>query len=47
MNHPAYNKLPHLKLFGMARAFAEQSALDLEHLGIEEQLGLLVEHEMS
>ena len=47
LNHPTYDKLTRLKLFGMARAFAEQSALDLEHLGFEERLGLLVEHEVS
>ena len=47
LNHPTYDKLTRLKLFGMARAFAEQSALDLDHLGFEERLGLLVEHEMS
>jgi DNA replication protein DnaC len=47
LNHPTYDKLTRLKLFGMARAFAEQSALDLDHLGFEERLGLLVEHEVS
>jgi DNA replication protein DnaC len=31
----------------MARAFADQSALNLDHLGFEERLGLLVEHEVS
>lgn len=44
---PTYDKLTCLKLFGMARAFTEQSALDLDHLGFEERLGLLVEHEVS
>ena len=47
LNHPTYDKLTRLKLFGMARAFAEQRALDLDHLGFEERLGLLVEHEVS
>lgn len=47
LNHPTYDKLTRLKLFGMARALAEQSALDLDHLGFEELLGLLVEHEVS
>ena len=47
LNHPTYDKLTHLNLFGMARAFAEQSARDLDHLGFEERLGLLVEHEVS
>lgn len=32
LNHPTYDKLTHLKLFGMARAFAEQSALHLDTL---------------
>jgi hypothetical protein len=40
LNHPTYDKLTRLKLFGMARAFAEQSALDLDHLGFEERLSL-------
>lgn len=47
LNHPTYEKLTRLKLFGMARAFADQDALDLDHLGFEERLGLLVEHEVS
>lgn len=46
-NHLTYDKLTHLKLFGMARAFAEQSALDLEQLGFEKRFGLLVEREMG
>lgn len=47
LNHPTYDKLTRLKLFGMARAFAEQSALDPEHLGFVERLGLLVDHETT
>ena len=47
LNHPTYDKLTRLKLFGMARAFAEQSALDLNHLGFDERLGLLVDHEAT
>ena len=47
MNHPAYDKLTRLKLFGTARAFAEERALDLGHLGFEESFGLLVEHDVS
>lgn len=47
LNHPTYDKLTRLKLFGMARAFAEQSGLDLEHLGFDERLGLLVDHETT
>ena len=42
LHHPTYDKLTRLKLFGMARAFAGQSALDLDHLGFDERLGLLV-----
>ncbi len=47
LNHPTYDKLTRLKLFGMARAFAEQSSLDLDHLGFDERLGLLVDHEAT
>ncbi len=47
LNHPTYDKLTQLKLFGMARAFAEQSTLDLGHLGFDERLGLLVDHETT
>lgn len=47
LNHPTYDKLTRLKLFGMARAFAEQSTLDLGHLGFDERLGLLVDHEAT
>lgn len=47
LHHPTYGKLKRLKLFGTARAFAEDSALDPVHLGFEERLGLLVKHEMS
>ncbi len=47
LHHPTHDKLTRLKLFGMARAFAEQSALDLDHLTFEERLGLLVDHEVT
>lgn len=47
LNHSTYDKLTRLTLFGMARAFAEQSALDLDYLGFEERLGLLIEHVVS
>jgi DNA replication protein DnaC len=47
LHHPTHDKLTRLKLFGMARAFAEQSALNLDHLGFEERLGLLVDHEVT
>ena len=47
LNHPTHEKLNQLKLFGMARALTEQSALDLEHLGFEERLGLLIDRETT
>lgn len=47
LHHPTHDKLTRLKLFGMARAFAKQSALDLNHLIFEERLGLLVDHEAT
>jgi DNA replication protein DnaC len=47
LHHPTHDELPRLKLFGMARAFTEQFALNLDHLGIEERLGLLVDHEAT
>ena len=47
LHHPTHDKLTRLKLFGMARAFAEQSALNLDHLTFEERLGLLVDHEAT
>jgi DNA replication protein DnaC len=47
LHHPTYDKLTRLKLFGMARAFAEQGALDLSHLDFDERLGLLVDHETT
>lgn len=47
LKHPTYDKLTRPKLFGMAGTFAEQSALDLDHLRFEERLGLLVEDEVS
>ena len=47
LNHPTYEKLNQLKLFGMARALTEQGSLDLEHLGFEERLGLLVDRETT
>ncbi|WP_426175030.1 hypothetical protein [Massilia sp. TWR1-2-2] len=43
ITQPTTDKLTRPKLFGVARAFAEQSVLDPEHLGFEERLGLLVE----
>src|SRR5476649_82899 len=47
LHHPTHEKLNRLKLFGMARAFAEQSMLDLNHLDFEARLGLLVDHEAT
>lgn len=47
LHHPTYDKLTQLKLFGMARAFAEQQRLGLDHLGFDERLGLLVDHETT
>ena len=47
LNHPTHEKLHQLKLFGMARALAEQGELDLAHLGFDERLGLLVDRETT
>lgn len=48
LNHPTHDQLHQLRLFGMARALAEQQALpDIAHLPFEERLGLLVEREVS
>lgn len=47
LNHPTYDKLTRLKLYGMARALTEQAKLDLDHLGFEERLGLLVDREAT
>lgn len=47
LQHPTHEKLNRLKLFGMARALAEQSKLNLEHLDFEERLGLLVDRETT
>ena len=48
LNHPTHDQLNQLRLFGMARALAEQQALpDIAQLAFEERLGLLVEREIS
>lgn len=48
LHHPTHDQLQQLRLFGMARAFAEQQAMpDIAHLAFEERLGLLVEREVS
>lgn len=46
--HPTLEKLTALRLEGMAQALAEQLQMrDLEGLGFEERLGLLVDREMT
>jgi hypothetical protein len=48
LNHPTHDQLQRLRLFGMARAFAEQQVIpDITHLAFEERLGLLVEREIT
>lgn len=48
LHHPTHDQLQRLRLFGMARALAEQQAIpDIAHLAFEERLGLLVEREVS
>lgn len=48
LNHPTHEHLTQLRLFGMARALAEQAGLpDLQALAFEERLGLLVERERA
>ncbi len=46
LNHPTHDTLTQLRLFGMARALAEQAQQpDLQSLTFEERLGLLVDRE--
>lgn len=46
--HPTLDKLQQLKLFGMHKAFQEQSDLpEVNQLHFEERLGLLVDREMT
>lgn len=46
LNHPTHEHLTQLRLFGMARALAEQASLpDIGSLSFEERLGLLVDRE--
>lgn len=48
LNHPTHNQLQQLRLFGMARAFAEQQSVpNISSLSFEERLGLLVDRELS
>jgi len=44
LNHPTYQQLNQLRLFGMAKALNEQQRLpELDRMSFEERLGLLVE----
>jgi len=48
LTHPTLEKLHTLKLTGMARAFTQQlTTPDIEGLGFEERLGLLVDRELT
>jgi DNA replication protein DnaC len=48
LNHPTYQQLNQLRLFGMAQALNEQQQLpELDRMSFEERLGLLVEREAS
>ncbi len=48
LNHPTLDKLNLLKFTGMAKALTEQIELpEIEQLGFEERLGLLVDREMT
>lgn len=48
LNHPTHDRLNQLRLFGMARALAEQQgAPGIEALTFEERLGLLVDREAT
>jgi DNA replication protein DnaC len=48
LNHPTHDHLTQLRLFGMAKALAEQMNLpDIDALSFEERLGLLVDRERT
>jgi len=48
LNHPTHEHLTQMRLFGMARALAEQASLpDLQSLTFEERLGLLIDRERA
>ncbi len=48
LNHPTHERLTQLRLFGMARALAEQAGQPgLDTFTFEERLGLLVDREMA
>jgi len=47
LTHPLFEKLTHLRLFGMLLALKElMNASDTEHLSFEDRLGLLVDREI-
>jgi DNA replication protein DnaC len=48
LNHPTHDTLTQLRLYGMARALAEQARQpEIESLSFEERLGLLVDRERT
>ena len=48
LTHPTLDKIKTLKLYGMAKAFAEQLQMtDIHELSFEERLGLLIEREAT
>jgi DNA replication protein DnaC len=48
LNHPTQESLHQLRLFGMAKAFAEQAQIpDIQALSFEQRLGLLVDRERT
>ncbi len=48
LNHPTYERLTQLRLFGMVQALTEQAQTpDLQALTFEERLGLLVDREIT
>ena len=48
LTHPTMEKLEALRLSGMAKAFAEQrETAEIDSLGFEERLGLLVDRELT
>ena len=47
-NHPTYERLTQLRLFGMVQALTEQAQTpDLQALTFEERLGLLVDRDVK
>jgi len=48
LTHPTLEKLHTLRLTGMLKALSEQQQMpDIDHLGFEERLGLLIDREMT